>query len=45
LKEHPTYKIVGVGGADGHGGSSVVTFFIRYQKPNDGREYWADWGL
>jgi hypothetical protein len=42
-KEHPDYSIVSVGLPDGHGGSSVVTMFIRYRKPNDGREYWSDW--
>jgi hypothetical protein len=41
--EHPDYKIVSVGAPDGHGGSTVVSFFIRYQKPGDTREFWSDW--
>ena len=42
LKEHPNYSIVSIGDADGNN-TTVVTFFIRYKKPNDTREYWADW--
>ena len=42
LKEHPNYSIVSIGDADGNN-TSVVTFFIRYKKPNDPREYWSDW--
>src|SRR5256885_1660069 len=42
-KEHPDYTIVSIGDPDGHGGSSVVTFFIRYKKPGDRREFWSDW--
>jgi len=42
-KEHPNYSIVSIGSPDGHGGSTVVTCFIRYRKPNDTREYWSDW--
>jgi hypothetical protein len=41
LKEHPNYTIVSIGDADGNN-TSVVTFFIRYKKPNDVREYWSD---
>ena len=36
------YAIVSIGDADGNN-TSVVTFFIRYKKPNDTREYWSDW--
>lgn len=43
LKEHPDYTIVSIGAPDGHSGSTVVTVFIRYKKPNDRREYWSDW--
>jgi hypothetical protein len=43
LKEHPDYTVVSVGEPDGHGGSSAVTFFIRYKKPGDTREFWSDW--
>ena len=42
LKDHPDYTIVSVGDADGND-STVVTFFIRYKKPNDQQEYWSDW--
>jgi hypothetical protein len=42
LREHSNYTIVGIGGADGNN-TTVVTFFITYKKPNDLREYWADW--
>ncbi len=42
LKDHPDYTVVSVGDADGND-STVVTFFIRYKRPNDEREYWADW--
>lgn len=42
LKDHPDYTVVSVGDADGND-TTVVTFFIRYKKPNDQREYWADW--
>lgn len=43
LKAHPNYSIISIGEADGNGYSSVVTFFIRYKKPGDEREFWADW--
>ena len=42
LKEHPSYTIVSIGEPDGND-TTVVTFFIRYKKPNDAREYWSDW--
>ena len=42
LREHPNYTIVSIGDEDGND-TTVVTFFIRYKKPNDSREYWADW--
>jgi hypothetical protein len=42
LKAHPNYTIISIGDADGND-TTVVTFFIRYKKPNDAREYWSDW--
>lgn len=42
LKDHPTYTVVSIGYPDGND-TTVVTFFIRYRKPNDKIEYWADW--
>ena len=42
LKAHPNYTIISIGDADGND-TTVVTFAIRYKKPNDEREYWSDW--
>lgn len=42
LKEHPNYIIMSVGEPDGND-TTFVTFFIRYKKPDDEREYWTDW--
>jgi hypothetical protein len=42
LTEHPTYTIISIGEPDGND-TTVVTFFIRYQKPGDQREFWSDW--
>jgi hypothetical protein len=42
LREHPNYKIISVGLPDGND-TTVVSFFIRYKKPDDAREYWSDW--
>jgi hypothetical protein len=42
LRDHPNYTIVSIGEPDGND-TTVVTFFIRYKKPNDTREYWSDW--
>ena len=41
-KEHPDYQIISIGDADGND-TTVVSFFIRYKKPGDQREYWSDW--
>lgn len=41
LRDHPDYKISSIGDPDGND-TTVVTFFIRYHKPNDAREYWSD---
>jgi hypothetical protein len=42
LKDHPSYTIVSIGDPDGND-TTVVTFHVRYRKPNDNCEYWADW--
>ena len=42
LKAHPSYAVISIGDADGNN-TTIVTFFIRYKKPNDKREYWSDW--
>ena len=41
-KDHTDYTIISIGDRDGND-TSIVTFFITYKKPNDPREYWADW--
>lgn len=42
LSEHPTYTVISIGEPDGND-TSVVTFFIRYKKPGEEREFWSDW--
>ena len=42
LKDHPNYTILSIGEPDGND-TTVVTFFVRYKKPNDKCEYWTDW--
>ena len=41
LKDYPNYSVINVERPEGY--SSTVTFHISYKKPNDPREYWADW--
>ena len=41
-KEYPNYKVISVGEPDGND-TTFVTFFIRYKKPDDEREFWVDW--